>query len=588
MADFIQNGGSNGGAYASYFSGILSVWEISYDVVNNTSNVGYRLQLRSGSSGRFSGLNASYSININGTEVKSGSGQYSLGHNATMTFAEGTMTVSHNEDGTKSIGCSAVIDFQNHTYSPGDFYLSGNTALTTIARASRINSFYGNDIEGYFSVNYTPYYNGFTNKLRISIPDVIVLETFNYSSEQTFKLSDETIAYLYNYMKKMKTVRIGAVIETWNGNTKIGQSVELINTCSITNCEPTIDSASYLDSNTKTTEITGDNQQIIKNHSTLVINLTNLESYKGATLDKCTATINEVTKSFSNISGTSIDNISLDFGTLNISKNCSITVVLTDSRGYTVTKQLDIIVIDYIDLSINATIKRTQPTTGEVDIKFSGNYYNGKIGNIDNAITINWFYREKGNEDWINGGTLIPTIKENTYSLQNTSLGKIFDYQKSYEFYLQVTDKLIELNPKYNITQGIPVFNWGKDFVNINGDLKINETSIVNTVEEFSISLNNGYSFKDGYLNKCYFNKLTKQVTFVYTIQGINKNGTWFDLGTIDTKYTPTQNIYFESTWGVGRALLEIYNNGKIQAWLENLDGSIGSEIRGTGTYYIF
>lgn len=485
MADFIQNGGTNGGTYASHFSGILSVWENSYDIATNTSNVGYRLQLKSGSSGRFSGLTASYSVTINGTIVNGGSGTYnSQSYNTAQTICEGNVTITHNDDGSKTIGCSAVLDFQNHTYSPGDFTPSGNLILTTIPRASLINSFYGNDIEQYFSVNYTSYYSGFTNKLRLSIPNVKALETFNYSSGETFKLSDDTINYLYSYMSKIKTVKIGAVIETWNGSTKIGESVELINTCSITDCEPTIESASYLDSNTETTQITANNQQIIRNHSTVVINLTNLKSFKGATLDKCTATTNGINKSFSNITGTSIDSISLNFGTLDVSANSKITIVLTDSRGYTTTKELNISIINYIDLSINAVIKRTQPTTGEVDVTFSGNYYNGKLGNVDNSLTINWFYKERGAESWLSGGNITPIISDNTFNNGNTaiSLGKIFDYQKSYEFYLQVVDKLITLKPTYIVTQGIPVFNWGKDFFNIFGTLKINEVSILELI----------------------------------------------------------------------------------------------------------
>lgn len=142
MADFIQNGGSNGGTYASHFSGILSVWEISCDATNNTSNIGYRLQLKSGSSGRFSDLTASYSVTIDGTTVKSGNGRYtSQNYNTTQTICEGTTTVVHNSDGSKTIGCSAVLDFQSHTYSPGDFTLSGDLTLTTINKSLNINSF---------------------------------------------------------------------------------------------------------------------------------------------------------------------------------------------------------------------------------------------------------------------------------------------------------------------------------------------------------------------------------------------------------------------------------------------------------------
>lgn len=461
----------------------LTVNETSTSTVNNTSEVSFSFTIYKASYSWNNWNSITYSIIINGTSYSGTIPSYSAG--STLTIRSGSQTISHNSDGTKTINYSfSVNDGSGQSYTCGNASASGDLTLTTIPRASSINSFYGNDIEEYFSVNYTSYYSGFTNKLRLSIPNVIALETFNYSSGETFKLSDDTINYLYSYMSKIKTVKIGAVIETWNGDTKIGESVELINTCSITDCEPTIESASYLDSNTETTKITANNQQIIRNHSTVVINLTNLKSFKGATLDKCTATINGITKSFSNITGTSIDSISLNFGTVDISNNTVLTITLTDSRGYTATKELKISIINYIDLSINAVIKRTQPTTGEVDVTFSGNYYNGKLGNVANSLTINWFYRERGANSWLSGGNITPIISSNTFNNGNTaiSLGKIFNYQKSYEFYLQVVDKLITLKPTYIVPQGIPVFNWGKDFFNIFGTLKINEVSILELI----------------------------------------------------------------------------------------------------------
>ena len=138
MADFAQNGGSNGGSYASYYTGKLSVWENRYDIASNSSNIGYRLQLISGNSGRFGDLKASYSVTIDGVCRNSGSGSYSLGHNGTITLCEGNFTVWHNDDGKKSVWCSAVIDFQSHSASPGDFYPSGNLNLSTIPRYTTV------------------------------------------------------------------------------------------------------------------------------------------------------------------------------------------------------------------------------------------------------------------------------------------------------------------------------------------------------------------------------------------------------------------------------------------------------------------
>ena len=138
MADFTQSGGSSGGTYAKYYTGKLSVWENSYDIASNSSNVGYRLQLISGNSGQFGNLKASYSVTIDGVCRNSGSGSYSLGHNGTITLCEGNFTVWHNDDGKKSVWCSAVIDFQSHSASPGDFYPSGNLNLSTIPRYTTV------------------------------------------------------------------------------------------------------------------------------------------------------------------------------------------------------------------------------------------------------------------------------------------------------------------------------------------------------------------------------------------------------------------------------------------------------------------
>ena len=393
--------------------------------------------------------------------------------------------MTHNNDGSKSIGFSfSVTDNSGQSYTCGNASASGSMALSTIARKSTINSVFGENIEDYFSVTYTSYYSKFTNKLRISIPNVIALETFNYSSGTTFKLSDTTISYLYNYMKRSKTVTLGFVIETWNGNTKIGDSVELNKTCTITNCEPQIESCSYLDTNAETVAVTENNQTIVRHLSTLKINLTNLTSYKGAELSSCVVTINNISKSFSDISGTEIESVSLDFGTLDVSEDTTATIILTDTRGYTATVELQITIIDYTILSISATVKRTQPTTGEVDVEFSGNYYNGNIGNTQNTLSIKWYYREKYEEEWTEGGTLEPVIDNNTYNNGNSaiSLGNIFDYQKTYEFYLDVKDKLITLQPKFTVTQGIPIFNWGKDFFNVNEDIRYKNQSLLELI----------------------------------------------------------------------------------------------------------
>ncbi len=493
MADFIQNGGTNGGSYASHFSGILSVWENSYDVGNNTSNIGYRLQLKSGSSGRFSDLTASYSVTINGTTIKSGNGRYSSqSYNTTQTICEGTMTITHNDDGSKTIACSAVLDFQTNSYSPGDFTPSGTLTLTTIPRASSISCTTANIEE-----NAVITINSASSNFRHSVWTVFGNETFVIADHSqaggTFQWKIPESFYKQIPNSKSGTGTIGCT--TYNGNTLIGEkATQFTVTTNETKCKPTL-SETVVDENQTTINLTGSNSKLVKNKSTAKITITT-SAKNSATIQ--TRKVNNTTVSSNTYS---ISNVS----------TTSFVITVTDSRGYTNSVTLKPTIVNYIPLTISATIKRTQPTTGEVDIAFSGNYFNGSFGSVSNTLTINWYYREKGNSTWTSGGTLAKTISGNKYNngTSTISLGKIFNYQKEYEFYLKVVDKLATLQPNYKVTQGIPVFNWGKDFVNINGGLSINDipvtaNKIVTTTEEdLNNYVENGiYFFSSNYTQK--------------------------------------------------------------------------------------
>ena len=465
----------------------LNVNETSTDIINNTSTISFDFTIYK-SSYSWSGWNSiTYTVNIDGTNYTGTIPSYTAGNR--MVIASGTQTISHNSDGTKNIGFSFnVTDNSGQSYTCGNASASGTMDLTTIARASTINSVSGSDIESNFVVTYTSYYNQFTNKLRVSIPNVYALQTHEYTSGTSFTLDQSSLEYLYTYMANKQTVPLGFVIETWNGSTKIGESAEIVQTCSISNCEPTIETHTYIDTNADIVAITENNQKIVKNKSTLRINLTNLNSYKGATLSSCIVTINNVSYQFPDISGTSIASTYLDIGTLDISNNTTATIVLTDSRGNNVEKTLSITIVDYILLSIGATISRTQPTTGEVGIRFSGNYFNGNVivsdSSIANTLSINWYYRERYASTWTSGGSLTPVISNNTYSNGQSviSLGSIFDYQKAYEFKLEVKDKYTTLEPTYLVMQGIPVFNWGENFFNVNKTLQLGGENLLSLI----------------------------------------------------------------------------------------------------------
>ena len=252
---------------------------------------------------------------------------------------------------------------------------------------------------------------------------------------------------------------------TYNGDTLIGEKTsQFTATTNEEKCKPSVD-ATVVDTNQNTIELTGNSSKLVKYNSTAKV------------------TVTASAKNSASISSKKVNNVIISGDNISIQKieTDTFIVTVTDSRGYSNSVTLKPSVINYIPLSINANIKRTQPTTGEVSLTFTGNYYNGSFGSVNNQLSMAWKYKEYGASSWINGGNISPVINNNTYSNGSAtiSLGTIFDYQKSYEFMLIITDKITTLQPTYIVTQGVPIFNWGKDFVNIFGTLKIKGVSIL-------------------------------------------------------------------------------------------------------------
>ena len=145
------------------------------------------------------------------------------------TIGSVDITVGHNNDGTGSVYVGGSI---NTSYLMNGS-CGGTIYLPRIPRAATINSFTGTDINKAFRATYTTKGSGFTYKLRISIPGVRAVDTFNnYASGTNVYLSKAGIDYLKNYTRN-KTIVLGGVIETWSGGTKIGESSEINITCNI-------------------------------------------------------------------------------------------------------------------------------------------------------------------------------------------------------------------------------------------------------------------------------------------------------------------------------------------------------------------
>lgn len=138
MAKTISSGESSRG-----FTFALVMNETT-DIETNTSSISWTLQLslKSGSGWSYYDYGMGWSAYINGTRVayhdRFTSDRYTLTAGNTLTLDSGTITVTHDTDGTKTISCSASMDMASSPSGAGPMNLSGDWVLTTIPRASTL------------------------------------------------------------------------------------------------------------------------------------------------------------------------------------------------------------------------------------------------------------------------------------------------------------------------------------------------------------------------------------------------------------------------------------------------------------------
>lgn len=446
-------------SYASYFKLYVVLTETDVSIENNTSKIQYNVYCQSSGSGSISAKHLKY-FNLNGTDIINSTESVNASSpNAYIAIASGTTSdITHNDDGSKSVSFSAKIQASSYGVSAS---LSGTFTLTTIARASSVSGGTGN-IGSTSTISISRASSSFTHTLRYAFGSLSGTIATGVGTSYTWTIPTSFYAQIPSAKSGTGTI----YCDTYNGSTLIGtKSVSFTATATESSCRPTV-SATLKDTNSTTTALTGNSSKLVKYKSTAQLIITSTV--------KNSASIKSVTVNGTNV-GTS-SSITVNYS--NVS-TASFTIVTTDSRGYTNTSYVVTpSYVNYVPLTINANFFRPQPTTGEVQLTYSGNYFDGSFGAQQNSVGIEWHYRVKGSSTWIKGGTITPTISGNTIVKQTISLGTIYDYQTAYEFYFYAQDFLTSVSTTASVSVGMPVFYWGKDFLNVTGDLQINGRSV--------------------------------------------------------------------------------------------------------------
>lgn len=227
---------------------------------------------------------------------------------------------------------------------------------------------------------------------------------------------------IYALTPNSNTYTARYIITTTANNTSYTSYKDFIFT--VTNSNPTAGTLEYKDTNATTVAITENNQRIVRNISTLQFILGAATAKNSASISKYTVEINGVKKERTS-AGT------LDFGTINVTYNTKAKLTVTDSRGNTATKEITVIVDDWVLPTALISLSRLNNYEDETYIKVDGSY---SSVNNKNSMTIQYQYKKNDPNNTTNYTEWI-TIGDNIQ--QTLSLEKEF----SWLFNIKVSDK---------------------------------------------------------------------------------------------------------------------------------------------------
>lgn len=375
---------------------------------------------------------------INGTTVYQSNTRIKL-YTGTVV-ASGELAIGHETNGSKSF--SAYAECAIYT-SAVNCKGSGSWSLPDIGRASQpsLNTWPNNSPN--FNIGDTIVVH--MNRKSTVFTHTVVLKLGSYSytigtgvTDNISLDTDKIASSLYAQMPNSNEMTGEIVVTTYSGSAVIGTSSCAI-IAHVVNSNPTFN-AEYEDSNSKTVAITGDNQYIIRNNSTLEISVNNAQALNSATLKTITAVINGNAYTGSLNGTTGVVNV----GVVNISSDAKATVKLTDSRGNEGISEITVLVYDWILPSAIIKLNRKSNYYSETILNVNANY--SSIGG-KNEVTIKYRTKKVANSTY------------STYTTIQDNVDTNFSADNEYEWNVQINiaDKLGNTTYNLILPKGIPI-----------------------------------------------------------------------------------------------------------------------------------
>ena len=437
----MNNGSFNTSGYSGRYLNFS--WSVaSQNIANNQTTINWTLKGAGGPTNNWF-KSGNFQVVIDGAVVYSSATRINL-YNGTLV-ASGSYTITHNSDGNRSFSASAQAGIYTVAVNCSG---SGSWALPQIPRQATATG--GTDFND--TQNPTIYYSNpagnSVSSLQVCIAStngqtiyVGYRDVNKTGTSYTFPLTEAERNNLRSAIPNSNSFNINFYIKTVIGGNTFYSSVT--RTMSIANANPTIGSITYKDTKSQTTGITGNNQIIIQNNSTLQFTFSTLSAKKYATLKTVAVTINGVTKS-ANLSGSSVASSTINFGAINVAQNINASIVITDSRGNKSTYSKAITVWGWSLPSAIITCQRENNFYDETNINVNADY---SSLNGANVIDITYQYKKTTDSSYSQPQTLQDDVTTQ-FSIDN---------EYAWNIKVTITDLLGTTTYNLFIDKGIPI-----------------------------------------------------------------------------------------------------------------------------------
>jgi len=420
---------------------VLYLSQYSQNVNNNTSTLLYELYLYRPYS-ISSSASKSYSINVNGSRVASGT--TTIGGSGRKEIKSGYVTVSHNSDGTKSVSFSFSMQI-DITFSGswiGTVSASGTDTLSTIPRKSSLSVGNGT-LNNSQTISISRASSSFTH--------TITYKCGSYSGTIANKTSSTSVSWtpsltLANANTTGTSVSATITLTTYNGSSSLGSVSKNITYNIPSSVKPSINIVTVGSNPSGHLSTYG---AYIRNRTKATFSISASTSY-GSAISSYKVVISGSTYSSSSNS--------LTTNNLNSTGNITATITVTDKRGRTDSTTRTLTVLDYAPPVIDLAKLERCDQDGTLNSKGSYCKLSYKITTtaLNNNNSKNYSYKIK----------LITDAEYTTVSLPNTDYVEenfvIFSasISNSYNIIVSAIDDFATTTKFLTLSAGSAIMNW--------------------------------------------------------------------------------------------------------------------------------